>query len=86
MNDIEIKKAISLLKADKDFIKNNLRATRHVFNEFDLAIQALEKQVPKEAKRWRILICPCCNNAYIDYLQKHCQDCGQLLDWEAENA
>ena len=48
MNDIEIKKAISLLKADKDFIKNNLRATRHVFNEFDLAIQALEKTITKE--------------------------------------
>jgi hypothetical protein len=81
MNDIEIKKAISLLKADKDFIKNNLRATRHVFNEFDLAIQALEKQSPKKTKGNRIIICQICKNAYIDYLQKYCQDCGQKLDW-----
>ena len=90
---MNIEKAIETLKMENELmqfdpntgedypIELQNQDNQDLYNANLIAIEALEKQVPKEAKRWRILICPCCNNAYIDYLQKHCQDCGQKLDW-----
>ena len=64
----------------------------------DMAIQALEKQIPK--RPWAILEtyendiadveCPICRGKTdydIDVIKKgHCWMCGQLLDWSDEDA
>lgn len=58
----------------------------------DIAISALEKQIPKKpildtifssgVKWWR---CPVCNKIIVGCIanrpQKYCDDCGQALDW-----
>ena len=58
------------------------------------ALNALEKQIPKQPNIWkdRYYIspdpydddwgysCPCCGNRDIDYPEHHCI-CGQALDW-----
>ena len=55
-----------------------------------LAIQALEKQIPKkpiiETYRYTTLfICPYCERKQgIKYKQYHCIECGQKLDWSDE--
>ena len=62
---------------------------------FDMAIEALEKQIPKKPKRidhWRL--CPDCYEKYgfsYDYLVgmkqrghedvSYCLGCGQAIDW-----
>lgn len=58
----------------------------------DMAIKALEKQIPKKPKLVtrtggiiKFYPCPCCSTAekYISVYpkQKHCCECGQALDW-----
>ena len=65
-------------------------------NAYDVAINALEKQIPKkpdciEDKMW---CCPVCNNnllpKWIEYPTRlmpkseglpHCMSCGQRIDW-----
>ena len=89
MNDIE--KAIEIVK----YIKN-MRTIKHTELEikaFDLAISALEKQIPKKAKQYNdksifiyagVFYCPSCQeNVSMDDV--YCCQCGQSLDWEVEN-
>ena len=56
-----------------------------------LAIQALEKQIPKkpemyigdyEFERWPI--CPKCKGELHPNGEKFCSDCGQAIDWSEE--
>lgn len=61
------------------------------------AIDALEKQIPKEPKYKKQLRdffgmvyvtkgdCPCCGKAEIYSNANYCPDCGQKLDWSEEN-
>ena len=63
-----------------------------LFESIEIAISALEKQVPKKPTRFgskHIYICPNCARAeYIkrrDALDTHCGFCGQLIDWEDED-
>lgn len=49
----------------------------------DMAINALEKQIPKKPKtddRYVMYICPCCND-FIKVSQNYCPNCGQAIDW-----
>lgn len=60
----------------------------------EIAIQALEKQIPnkvvKESK-WNCF-CPCCGKSaytdcedgYYNYSLDYCNGCGQKLDWSDE--
>lgn len=65
----------------------------------DMAIQALEKQIPKKPIRhtaWENFKCPACGSAEIvqydteyreydkDCKFEYCSDCGQKLDWGDE--
>lgn len=57
----------------------------------DVAIKALEKQIPKkpiEIDIWgEYYECPICNKYAVDNLgckYKFCRECGQKIDWEAE--
>ena len=55
-----------------------------VFGEaLTIAINALEKQIPKKPKtddRYVMYICPCCND-FIKVSHNCCQNCGQAIDW-----
>lgn len=61
---------------------------------FEVAIVALEKQIPKtvvEFEKYEFK-CPCCNVIlgiekediiiYDTIPPKHCENCGQMLDWD----
>ena len=64
----------------------------------EMAIKALEKQIPKKLTYegdgyapdgtfiWGEWICPCCGRRYeVDYDDyDYCPDCGQKLDWSNE--
>lgn len=58
-----------------------------VFGEaLTMAINALEKQIPKKPKtddRYVMYICPCCND-FIKVSHNCCQNCGQKLYWSDE--
>lgn len=54
-----------------------------------LAIQALEKQIPKKpdfTEDKEFALCPCCNGKGLLNKQKYCDNCGQKidLDWSDE--
>lgn len=53
-----------------------------------LAIQALEKQIPKKpdfTEDKEFALCPCCNGKGLLDKQKYCDNCGQKLDWSEES-
>lgn len=47
----------------------------------DIAINALEKQIPKELKDDGWLYCPICGRDVLLDRFNYCPDCGQALDW-----
>ena len=52
----------------------------------EMAIKALEKQIPKKPKidnRYIMYICPYCND-FVKVSHNYCQNCGQKLDWSEE--
>ena len=53
----------------------------------EIAIQALEKQIPKKpdfTEDKEFALCPCCNGKGSLNKQKYCDNCGQKLDWSDE--
>ena len=58
---------------------------------FEMAISALEKQIPKKPKHYTdtfkitYYFCPICEYVRITGNQKRCDVCGQKIDWEVEN-
>lgn len=63
-----------------------------LYNANLIAISALEKQISKKPKQYTdsfkitYYFCPVCEYIRVRSKQKRCENCGQLLDWEAENA
>lgn len=47
----------------------------------DIAINALEKQMPKKLKDDGWLYCPICGRDVLMDRFNYCPDCGQALDW-----
>lgn len=71
--------------------KSDTNLPQMVIDNYNLAIQALEKQVPAkpemyigdyEFERWPI--CPKCNGELHPNGEKFCSDCGQAIDWSEE--
>lgn len=93
---IDVKKAIKMFQ-NLIFLENHKIAENHCRK---LAIEALEKQIPKKPDFegdgyddngnliYDTWICPCCEKQYeLDYDDyKFCPDCGQALDWSDNNA
>lgn len=87
MNDTE--KAIMQLKELEIWCQD----TSKIKESINLAIQALEKQIPKKVKQYNdksifiyegVFYCPSCQeNVSMDDV--YCCQCGQSLDWEVEN-
>lgn len=69
-----LEEAIHRLETHKEYISPHGRFTEEAI---DMAIEALEKQIPKEPT-WR---CPSCNAPYEEDEKYHyCPSCGQRLD------
>lgn len=55
---------------------------------YRMAVQALEKQVPKKpdfTEDKEFALCSCCNGKGLLDKQKYCDNCGQKLDWSDED-
>ena len=87
---MDIEKAIDCLKADKEYLTDMKICDGE---EIDIAIKALEKQIPKKPDIegdgyadgqlvYDTWICPCCEKHYeIDCDNyKYCPNCGQHID------
>ena len=83
------------------FAKENILAYTSEMAEFKaLAIEALEKQIPKKPKEYedKFYACPICRNVLLHKWKKYntelmdksnglpyCLNCGQKLDWSDED-
>lgn len=74
-----------------EWAKNRLMQCSHMdnnrMNGFNMAIMALEKQIPRKVKelnnRKDLYVASCTSCGYLVYRnQKYCDGCGQKLDWE----
>ena len=72
-------------------LAENAYLTMSTAEEIDLAISAIEKQIPKVAEHedgvWSI--CPCCGGSVCNDTEhavnkevSYCEHCGQAIDWE----
>ena len=74
---------LSMKLEDKD---NDVKFPYETYEAVDIAIKALEKQIPKKPKtddRYVMYICPRCNE-FIKINKNYCMNCGQKLDWSDE--
>lgn len=87
MTDCEAKEII-------EKYKGLFPSARNEDESLDVAIKALEKQIPKEAIitgrnnaiNTDVGYCPICNGAILRACDnKYCPDCGQKLDWSNES-
>ena len=70
---------------------NDCKFTEDDYKANEMAIQALEKQIPKKPifannmmTKDKFLMCPCCEFRFPDslvFLKTRCWNCGQKLDW-----
>lgn len=86
-----------LIENGHKMVENN---NNYAVQSIKLAIEALEKQIPKNPKKMTYLLfkeagweyeCPCCglavgrNDKYeISEERGYCESCGQALDWEVK--
>lgn len=76
----EIRFNMSTIGLKEDSVKRVVKAR-------NLAIKALEKQIPKKpdfTEDKEFALCPRCNGKGLLDKQKYCDNCGQKLDWSDE--
>ena len=83
---MKLKEAISCLKADKKYLKDHNICGGE---EIDVAIEALEKQIPKKPIMIKdtaetYYICSECEMEVDKFDDNYCSACGQKLDWSSE--
>ena len=79
--------AKTILERDLNCLKQN-KALPDSIQAMDMAINALEKQIPKKPKEidcigFNTLVCPECKMALYLY-EPYCDNCGQAIDWSNE--
>lgn len=92
---ISIHKAIEIVKqeaekfgTDINVVSNGCKFTEDDYKANEMAIQTLEKQIPKKpdfTADKEFALCPCCNGKGLFDKQKYCDNCGQKLDWEDDD-
>jgi hypothetical protein len=78
--------AIAIIRR-KTSIPNNGEAFEDIEKAYDMAIEALEKQIPKAPIRGYIsaYFCPCCVREFAGTsIADYCCHCGQALRWGDE--
>ena len=79
----------AIKRLDRNAYRTTCYGNRVVEHEENLiAIQALEKQIPKKPKErdcigFDTLACPECKMALYLY-EPYCDNCGQAIDWSNE--
>ena len=68
---------------------NDCKFTEDDYKANEMAINALEKQMPKKPKErdcigFDTLVCPKCKMALYLY-EPYCDNCGQKIDWSDDN-
>lgn len=58
----------------------------YTIEAYSVALNALEKQIPKKLKDDGWLYCPICGRDVLMDRFDYCPDCGQALDWSDDNA
>ena len=95
---MEENQAIEIVKKEKAYMDNH--AGKAQSEAFQMAINALEKQMPKKPrktdsyrgvlKRVYAYVCPSCGNVCLEKCMNErqntmfCWNCGQKLDWSDE--
>lgn len=80
----------AIKRLDRNAYRTTCYGNRVVEHEENLiAIQALEKQMPKKPKEidcigFDTLACPECKMALYLY-EPYCDNCGQAIDWSDDN-
>lgn len=67
---------------------NDFKFTKDDYKANEMAIRALEKQIPKKpdfTEDKEFALCPCCNGKGLFDKQKYCDNCGQKIDWSEES-
>ena len=95
INNMTYEQAIELIQKQINLGISNgdFRPRKHLVKAYELAVNALEKQIPKTLKieKWNPALCPSCNNELSEHLgdgyYKHYYglkvcECGQKLKWE----
>ena len=83
-----IQKQVNLGKSNGDF-----KPRKHMIKAYELAVEALEKQIPKQPKikSWSPALCPSCDKELSEHLGDGCYKhwysikvckCGQKIKWE----
>lgn len=57
----------------------------YTIKAYSVALNALEKQIPKKLKDDGWLYCPICGRDVLMDRFNYCPDCGQALDWSDNN-
>lgn len=76
--------AIAQVRFNMSTIGLKESSIKRIVKARDLAIKALEKQIPKKpdfTEDKEFALCPCCNGNGLADKQKYCDNCGQKLDW-----
>lgn len=92
--------AIMIIENERPSCGEKIKFTEEEkYEAYSMAIQALEKQIPKKPIRhtaWEDFKCPACGSTEIrpydteyreydkDCKFEYCSDCGQKLDWSDE--
>ena len=89
-----IDEAIKEVRFNMSKIGLSDKAAKRVVEARNVAIKALEKQIPKKPifannmmTKDKFLMCPCCEFRVPDslvFLKTRCWNCGQKLDWSDE--
>ena len=96
---MDYKEAMQRLNSHKIIHAKKESSAFYIQQALELACAAIEKQIPK-APEWKAmdgfeasvashLACPTCGGGVTNYWvpgtkPRHCQFCGQALDWEEE--
>ena len=75
--------AIEIIEEYKGLFPN----ARNEGESLDMAIKALEKQIPNKpifSEDKQFALCPCCDMKGLADKQEYCDNCGQKLDWSDE--
>lgn len=91
--------AIRLLTKDKEYcIAHPIECGENAYKAYEMAIEALEKQIPQSPTMWgdgycdgelvmESYECPNCGCIYdfdTDGKLNYCHNCGQAIDWSDE--
>lgn len=78
--------AIQRIKQHNEIHSKKERFAIYITEALNMAVEALEKQMPKKVKMtndlYPMAICPCCENEFIPHTGfEYCHYCGQAIDW-----